>query len=51
MDTDDVIIHIKSENFMKILQMVLKKDLIHQIMNLKTIVYRKKEQSDWINET
>ena len=51
MDTDDVIIHIKSEDFMKILQMVLKKDLIHQIMNLKTIVYRKKEQSDWINET
>ena len=51
MDTDDVIIHIKSEDFMKILQMVLKKDLIHQIMNLKTIAYRKKEQSDWINET
>ena len=51
MDTDDVIIHIKSEDFMKILQMVLKKDLIHQIMKLKTIVYRKKEQSDWINET
>ena len=51
MDTDDVIIHIKSEDFMKILQMVLKKDLIHQIMKLKAIVYRKKEQSDWINET
>ena len=34
MDTDSFIISIKTEDFYKILQMMLKKDLIHQIMKL-----------------
>ena len=34
MDTDSFIIHIKTEDFLKILQMMLKKDKMHQIMNL-----------------
>ena len=32
MDTDSFIMHIKTEDFIKILQMMLKKDLIHQSM-------------------
>ena len=32
MDTDSFIMHIKTEDFMKILLMMLKKDLIHQII-------------------
>ena len=32
MDTDSFIMHIKTKVFIKILQMMLKKDLIHQIM-------------------
>ena len=32
MDTDSFIIYIKTEDFMETLQMILKKDLIHQIM-------------------
>ena len=34
MDTDSFIIHVKTEKFMKTLQIMLKKDLIHQIMKL-----------------
>ena len=33
MDTDSFNIFIKTESFYKILQMMLKKDLIHQVMN------------------
>ena len=33
-DTDSFIIHIKTEEFYKILQMILKKDMIHEIMQL-----------------
>ena len=45
MDTDVFIMHIKTEDFYK--DMMLKKDLIHQIM---TISHRKEQKSDWINE-
>ena len=34
MDTDSFIINLKTEDFTKILLMMLKKDLIHQIMKL-----------------
>ena len=34
MDTDSFIIHVKTKMFMKTLQIMLKKDLIHQIMKL-----------------
>ena len=34
MDTDSFIMHIKTEDFYKVLQMMLKKDLMHQIMKL-----------------
>ena len=37
-DTNSFIIHIKTETFMKILQMMLKKDLIHQIMKSQDIM-------------
>ena len=41
MDTDSFIIYIKTEDAYETLQMVLKKDLIHQIM--KTIVHYRRE--------
>ena len=34
MDTDCFIIHIKTEDFIKILQMMLKRNLIHQLKKL-----------------
>ena len=34
MDTDSFIFHIKTDNFTKILQMMLETDMIHQIMKL-----------------
>ena len=33
-DTDSLIIHIKAEDFIKILQLMLKIDMIHHIMKL-----------------
>ena len=37
MDTDSFMMHIKTEDFYKILQMMLKKDLIPQIMMMNVI--------------
>ena len=42
MDTGSFIIHITTKMLMKTLQMMLKKDLIHQIMQSKIIAYREK---------
>ena len=39
---------LKLKIFLKTLQMMLKKDLIHQI--LKSISHFKKQKSDWINK-
>ena len=51
MDTDSFIIYIKSEDSTKVLQMMSKKDMIHQIMKL--IDHYQKEwikKSDWIKD-
>ena len=50
MDTDSFIMHIKQTIFMKILLMMLKKDLIYQIKKLIDRYPQERRKKDWINE-
>ena len=51
MDTDSFIIYIKTEDFYKDLKMMLRKDLMHQIMmSVDHYPQEKKQKSDRTNE-